>query len=72
MMKLKIIFTLLDLHMFHSHFNHTCNEVVINYHLVTLSEMVYIHILDRQNNGSMLRYVKEKICDCVDKDSCYS
>ena len=69
---LQIMFTLFDLHIFHEIYKKTRNQIVINYNTVNFFEMLYIHILDGQNQVYMLSYVKEKIHDCVDEDSCYS
>ena len=69
---LQIMFTLFDLHIFHEIYKKRRNHRVINYNTMNLFKMLYIHILDGQNQVYMLRYVKENIYDFVDEDSCYS
>ena len=54
------IFYLFSLHMFCTFYKKTWNQMVINYHLVTLFEMKYIHLLDSINHVSMWIHGKEK------------
>ena len=59
-MKLKIFFTLFTLYLILTRSKKMWNQMVINYHLYTLFEIIYIHLLDGINQVSILVHVKDK------------
>ena len=67
----KIIYTLFYLHMFHALFSKMWNNMAINWHLVTLFIIQYIHNLDGINHRLCL-FMGGKKCDYVNEHICYS
>ena len=58
MMKLKVIFALYALYLYYIQSNRMWNNMEINWHLVTLSEIQYINLLEVMNNDFMSIYIK--------------
>ena len=54
------IFTLLTLHLPHTHYKKTWNQMVIKNHLVTLFTIQYLHLLYSINHVCMLLHVEIK------------
>ena len=53
-------------------FNNTWYQMVLNQNIVTLFAILYINLLDGQNNFSVLSHVKDNFYYYADEDSCYS